>query len=191
MTWRSSFRWKEWILSEMVFVVFHNSVLYRKRFSLVLMATVCDFSRGSSVFMVLIVRPFLRSMSDSVSIRDPRHLHFFHKSFWIPFLNPMKPFIVLKGMRREVSQLNEEFHGKCFVASSENGWINTSLTNEFVQKVLSSLSLSTCLFVWDTFDCHTEDSVSESLKQKKIESLHIPEGYTKYVQAPDVSWNKP
>ena len=36
----------------------------------------------------------------------------------------MKPFIVFKGAKREVSQLNDEFSGKCFVASSENGgWI--------------------------------------------------------------------
>ena len=79
----------------MVFVMVHNSLLYRKilwtsalkRFSLVLMVTVCDLSRSSSVFMVLMVRPFLRLMSDSVSIRDPRHLHFFHKSFSSGILN--------------------------------------------------------------------------------------------------------
>ena len=52
-----------------------------KRFSLVLIVTVCDFSRGSGVFMILIVRPFLPLMSDSTSIRDPRHFHFFHKSY--------------------------------------------------------------------------------------------------------------
>ena len=36
-----------------------------------------------------------------------------------------------------------------------------------------------------------EDSVSKSLKQKKIKLLIISGGCTKYVQAPDVSWNKP
>ena len=51
------------------------------KFSFVLMVTVCDFIRDSNVFMRLMVRPFLRSTSDSVSIRDPRHFHFFHKSF--------------------------------------------------------------------------------------------------------------
>ena len=48
-----------------------------------------------------------------------------------------------------------------------------------------------CLLVWDTFDCHMEDSVSKSLKQKKIKLLIISGGCTKYVQAPNVSWNKP
>ena len=68
--------------------------------------------------------------------------------------------------------------------------MNTSLTNEFVQKVLGSLSFSKRLLVWDILDCHMDDSVSKSLKQRKIESLLIPGGCTKYVQAPDVSWNK-
>ena len=103
----------------------------------------------------------------------------------------MKPFIVFKGAKHEVSQLNKEFHGKRFVASSENGWMNTHLTNEFVQNVLGSLSFSKRLLVWDTYECHMEGSVSKSLKQKKIESLLIPGGCTKYIQAPDVSWNKP
>ena len=103
----------------------------------------------------------------------------------------MKPFIVFKGAKHEVSQLNKEFHGKCFVASSENGWMNTHLTNEFVQNVLGSLSFSKRLLVWDTYECHMEGSLSKSLKQKKIESLLIPGGCTKYIQAPDVSWNKP
>ena len=76
----------------------------------------------------------------------------------------MKPFIVFKGVQREVSQLNNEFREKCFVASSENGWTNTSLRNEFVQKVLSCLSFSKRLLVWDTFDCHMDDSFGKSLK---------------------------
>ena len=36
----------------------------------------------------------------------------------------LKPFIVVTGTKREVSKLNEEFRGKCTVASSENGWMN-------------------------------------------------------------------
>ena len=69
--------------------------------------------------------------------------------------------------------------------------MNTCLTNEFVQKVLGSLSFSKHLLVWNILDCHMKDSVSKSLKQRKIESLLIPGGCTKNVQAPDVSWNKP
>lgn len=38
----------------------------------------------------------------------------------------MKLFIVFKDVKHEFSQLNKEFCGKYFVASSENGWMNTS-----------------------------------------------------------------
>ena len=103
----------------MVFVVVHNSMLCRKilwtealkRPSLVLLVTVCSFSRGPIVFMVLMVRPFLRLMSDFVSIRDPRHLYFFHKSFSFGILNPSLfdsfsvrfPFFSRSGSRLFVS----------------------------------------------------------------------------------------
>ena len=33
--------------------------------------------------------------------------------------------------------------------------------------------------------------VGASLKAKKIDTAMIPGGCTKYIQAPDVSWNKP
>ena len=66
----------------------------------------------------------------------------------------MKPFIVFKGAKRDVLRLNEEFRGKCIVASSENGWMNTPLTIEWVQKVLNSLSFNKRLLRWDSFKCH-------------------------------------
>ena len=103
----------------------------------------------------------------------------------------LKPFIVFKGAKREVATLNQEFRGKCILASSENGWMNTPLTLEWVQKVLGSFSFNQRLLAWDSYECHMEQTVSKDLKAKKIESLIIPGGCTKYLQAPDVSWNKP
>ena len=102
-----------------------------------------------------------------------------------------KPFIVFKGAKREVATLNQEFRGKCILASSENGWMNTPLTLEWVQKVLGSFSFNQRLLAWDSYECHMEQTVSKDLKAKKIELLVIPVGCTKYLQAPDVSWNKP
>ena len=37
----------------------------------------------------------------------------------------VKPFIVFKGAKREAVQLNNEFRGRCVVASSPDGWMNT------------------------------------------------------------------
>ena len=36
-----------------------------------------------------------------------------------------------------------------------------------------------------------EDSITESLKSKKIDRVIVPGGRTKFIQAPDVSWNRP
>ena len=42
-------------------------------------------------------------------------------------------------------------------------------------------------------ECHVEESVKTSLKGMKVDTAIVPPGggCTKYVQAPDVSWNKP
>ena len=69
--------------------------------------------------------------------------------------------------------------------------MNTPLTLEWVQKVLGSFSFNQRLLAWDSYECHMEQTVSKDLKAKKIESVIIPGGCTKYLQAPDVSWNKP
>ena len=69
--------------------------------------------------------------------------------------------------------------------------MNTSLTLDYTQKVLGSLSFKKRFLAWDSYECHMEPSVSNDLKVKKFESAIIPGGCTKYVQAPDVSWNKP
>ena len=88
----------------------------------------------------------------------------------------LKPFIVFKGAKREVETLNQEFRGKCILASFENGWMNTPLTLERVQKVLGSFSFTQRLLAWDSYECHMEQTVSKDLKAKKIESLIIPGG---------------
>ena len=36
-----------------------------------------------------------------------------------------------------------------------------------------------------------EDSITESLKSKKTDSVIVPGGCPKYIHAPDVSWNMP
>ena len=71
------------------------------------------------------------------------------------------------------------------------GWMNTSLTLDYMQKVLGSLSFKNIFLPWVSYACHMEPSVSNNFKVKKFESAIIPGGCTNYVQEPDVSWNKP
>ena len=103
----------------------------------------------------------------------------------------LKPYIVFSGAKRESAALNEEFKAKCIVASSGNGWMNEELTLQWCKQVVGSFSFGKRLLVWDTFEAHMTDEVKVSLKKMKVESALIPGGCTKYIQAPDVYWNKP
>lgn len=88
----------------------------------------------------------------------------------------LKPFIVFKGAKRKVEKLNKEFSGKCVFASSVNGWMDTELTSEWIDKVLGTFSFGKHLLAWDTYSCHIEDSASKSLKNKNIDAVLIPAG---------------
>ena len=55
----------------------------------------------------------------------------------------LKPFTMFKGAKREVEMLNKEFHGKCIIASSSNGLMNSELTSQWIEKVLKLFILKT------------------------------------------------
>eukprot|EP00794_Sanderia_malayensis_P001802 gene1802-2013_t len=103
----------------------------------------------------------------------------------------MKPFIVFKGAKREVNWMAKKFKSKCIIASSSNGWMNNDLTQNYIDAVLGAFSFRRQLFAWDTYECHLAPSVVQSLHSKNIDVAVVPGGCTKYIQAPDVSWNKP
>ena len=93
--------------------------------------------------------------------------------------------------KREVKKLSDEFKGRCVVASSSNAWMNDELTKCWVQCVLGKLAFTRRLLAWDAFRCHITDSTKEELRLSKVDPVIIPGGCTKYIQVPDVSWNKP
>ena len=68
--------------------------------------------------------------------------------------------------------------------------MNESLTLKFIKCTIGKFSFSRRLLAWDSFDSHTTSSVEKALRDCKVDSLVIPGGCTKYVQAPDVSWKK-
>ena len=47
------------------------------------------------------------------------------------------------------------------------------------------------MLAWDSFRCHALDSVKQELNRAKIDPVIVPGGCIKYIQAPNVSWNKP
>lgn len=103
----------------------------------------------------------------------------------------LKPMVVFKGGKREVSVLKEEFKQRAIVATSTNGWMDGEITKVWVDSVLGAFSFNRRLLAWDSYECHVEDAVTQALRSKKIDSVIVPGGCTKYIQAPDVSWNKP
>ena len=103
-----------------------------------------------------------------------------------------KPFIVFKGAKRAVKQLNDRYHNQCVVSSCENGWMCDSLTEKFCHEVIGTFSFGNRrLFAWNSFRCHPTPGVNSILNRAKVDGVIIPGGCTKFIQAPDVSWNKP
>ena len=102
-----------------------------------------------------------------------------------------KPMVVFKGPKREVAALSQEFKHKAVVATSENAWMNTELTQVWINSVLGEFLFNRRLLAWDSYECDIEDSANESLKAKKVDRFIVPGSCTKYIQSPDVSWNKP
>ena len=102
----------------------------------------------------------------------------------------LKLMIAFKGAVRETKILSLEFKGQAVIASSPNGWMDTDLTHVWVDNVLGAFSFHRRLLAWDSYECHIEGTVKKSLNTKKIDIVIIPVGCTKYIQAPDVSWNK-
>ena len=69
--------------------------------------------------------------------------------------------------------------------------MNEELTLNWVKTVLRAFSFNRRLLAWDSYECHIMQSVKEALRQINCDQVIVPGGGTKYVQAPDVRWNKP
>ena len=101
----------------------------------------------------------------------------------------LPPMIVFKGAKRETDEMDKEYKN-CVSAPSANAWMNTELTHIWVNKVVGAFAFRRRHLNWDSFECHMENSIKASLHSKKIDTTIVPGGCTKYIQAPDVSWNK-
>ena len=48
-----------------------------------------------------------------------------------------------------------------------------------------------CILIWDSFKCCISDDTKAVLRKMKVQQAVIPGGCTGFIQAPDISWNKP
>ena len=103
----------------------------------------------------------------------------------------LKPLIVFRAAKRESKTLDDEFKAHCVVTTSGNAWMNEELTITWVKRVLGAFYFNRRLLAWDSFECHMTDEVKKQLKEINVDLVIIPGGCTKYIQAPDVCWNKP
>ena len=69
--------------------------------------------------------------------------------------------------------------------------MNEELPLYWVRSVLGRFSFTRRMLALDSFKCHVMETVKQELLTSKIDPLIISGGCTKYIQAPDVSWNKP
>ena len=102
----------------------------------------------------------------------------------------LKPTIVLKGTVREGKVLCQEFRTQAVKSSSPNRWMNIKLTFQWVKDVIGAFSFKRRFSAWNSYKCHIEGTVKKLLATKKIDNAIVAGGRTKYVQAPDISWNK-
>ena len=72
-----------------------------------------------------------------------------------------------------------------------NGWMDTDLTLSWTNAVLGQYSFAPQLLTWDTYECYLMPVVEASLKVKTFDTVLVPRGCTKYIQTPNIAWNKP
>ncbi len=102
------------------------------------------------------------------------------------------PYVLVK-LKRPVPRIIEKFKGKLIINWAGSVWMNDTSTEDFLRKVIKGggLFFRKRLLVWDAFRCHKSALVMSVLKELRVETAIIPGGCTKFIQAPDVSWNKP
>ena len=100
----------------------------------------------------------------------------------------LKLFIVFKGKGTRLIKNLSSIPG-LVVRFSANGWLNDSLTIEYLRTVVGSLSFAKRLMIWDTYHCHVSQAVKLECSRLKLQTATIPGGCTKFIQAADVVWN--
>ena len=68
--------------------------------------------------------------------------------------------------------------------------MNEELTLRWCDAVIEQFTFQRRLLAWDSFEAHITHKLKRKLTTSKTESLIVPVGCTKYMQASDLVWNK-
>ena len=105
----------------------------------------------------------------------------------------MKPFVLInrirpiKALEKFKTQLNICYSGK--MTSMNDQLTAVYLRNTFPKNRL--VAGKPKLLAWDSFRCHNSEATKKVLCELGLDVAMVPGGTTKYIQAPDVSWNRP
>ncbi|KAL3090527.1 hypothetical protein niasHS_005439 [Heterodera schachtii] len=103
----------------------------------------------------------------------------------------LKPY-VLVNRKRPVPQIVNQFAGKLVINFAGSVWMNDETTEDYLHKIIGAkLFVGERLLVWDAFGSHKSERTTKMVKGLGVETVFVPGGCTKFIQAPDVSWNKP
>uniref|UniRef100_A0A183BK65 HTH CENPB-type domain-containing protein n=1 Tax=Globodera pallida TaxID=36090 RepID=A0A183BK65_GLOPA len=99
---------------------------------------------------------------------------------------------VLVNRKRPVPKIVQQYRGKLTINFAGSTWMNDGTTEDYLHKIIGlKLFSGKRLLVWDAFASHKSAGTTKVLKELGVEAAYIPGGCTKFVQAPDVCWNKP
>jgi hypothetical protein len=101
-----------------------------------------------------------------------------------------KPYVLLPR-KRPVQSITHKFSGKLILNWAGKVWMDKQSAEDFIRRALGPLSFGKRLLIWDAFRCHLSNETKAVLKELKVHQAIVPGGCTKYIQAPDVCWNKP
>ena len=100
----------------------------------------------------------------------------------------LKPYVVFKGKGTCLIKNLQSIQG-IVVRFSANGWMNDSLTTDYLRTIIGQLSFNKRLLIWDAYRCHTSEATRAEATHLRLNTAIIPGGCTKFIQAPDVVWN--
>ncbi len=101
-----------------------------------------------------------------------------------------KPYVLL-NRKRPIPEVVKEFSGKLVLSWSGKLWMDDESTSDFLDRVLGRALFQSRLLVWDAFHAHLSKATKAHLRKINLHTAVVPGGCTKFVQAPDVCWNKP
>uniref|UniRef100_A0A0K0DZW9 HTH CENPB-type domain-containing protein n=1 Tax=Strongyloides stercoralis TaxID=6248 RepID=A0A0K0DZW9_STRER len=101
-----------------------------------------------------------------------------------------RPFVLLPRVRSD-KLIEDKFRGKLQLCWAGQTFFNDATNSEYLQRILGPSLFGKRMLAWDSYRCHISENTKKKLKELQIDSVVIPGGCTKFIQAADIYWNAP